>query len=104
MTTATVQTDDLHADLIRSAVMDYMSHRGPHRWRLTDAQWSLAYLLGDGFGRISWDFAQDQCWDWSHVRDSSPQSLARIWEQICRWHNAGQLKNAHDLRHETVIH
>lgn len=41
-----------------------------------------ARLLGDGFGNLSSqiddgnEWAEDALWDWSHLRDSSPEAIA----------------------------
>jgi len=73
---------ETQANLIRRRVMSYMSHKGERRNRLTEWQWATCYLLGDGFGQVDRAFAVEQCWDWSHVRDSSEQALANMWEVI----------------------
>lgn len=83
--------EDLSADQIRRSVMSYMSHSGENRSRLTEEQWAGCYLLADGFGQVDLAFAAEQCWDWSHVRDSSDAAFDRMWQVICHWHNRGQL-------------
>jgi hypothetical protein len=99
MTTATKRnettaTDDLNYDLTRTAVMGYMHYNGEDFWRLEGKQWETLYLLGDGFGHISRGMAHEQCWDWSHVRDSSKTAIMAIWEQICWLHNNARLNVA----------
>jgi len=85
----------LSADEKRTAVMGYMHYNGDDRWRLKDSQWKFCYLQhADGFGQITKAQAVEQCWDWSHIRDSSPAAIASIWETICFWHNRGRLKVA----------
>jgi hypothetical protein len=42
----------------------------------------VAYLLCDGFGQIDGRWAREQCWDWSHVRDSSDEALARCADYL----------------------
>lgn len=79
---------------VRSSVMEYMHHNGSDAWRLDEARWQDLYFLADGFGTIDRQFALAQCWDWSHVRDSSPEAFQRIWDEICRLHNNGHLKAA----------
>ena len=38
-----------------------------------------AWLLADGFGKCDFQtISQDLCWDWSHVRDSSPKAVAEM--------------------------
>ena len=78
-------------------VAAHMLYSGEDRWRLTDSQYITAYLLADGFGKIDQKFAGEQCWDWSHVRDSSPAGLVAVWEYICDLHNNGKLRIASDV-------
>lgn len=86
--------DTRENDDVRTAVMGYMYHGGEDHWRLSDEQWIGCYLLADGFGQVDRDFATSQAYDWSHVRDSSPAAISRIWDTICHWHNTGQLKTS----------
>ena len=76
----------------RSRMMSYMHYRGENRWRLTDAQWKSIYLMADGFGVINEAWARDQAWDWSHVRDSSPQAIERMWFAISQLPSANKTK------------
>lgn len=77
--------EETQANLIRRRVMSYMYDAGNYRDRLTDLQWATCWLLGDGFGHVDHEFAAEQCWDWSHVRDSSERALAQMWEAIKRF-------------------
>ena len=43
-----------------------------------NARWEKAYLLADGFGQISKASAIEQCWDWSHVRESSDEAISAV--------------------------
>jgi len=52
-----------------------MHFNGKLNHLLTPEQWINAYLLCDGFGGIDYGFAKEQCFDWSHVRDSSEEAL-----------------------------
>ena len=70
---------------IRRRVMSYMSYEGERRNRINPLEWELIWLLGDGFGHVDREFANEQCWDWSHVRDSSENALAMIWQAIKRF-------------------
>jgi hypothetical protein len=63
-------------------VKDFLHWDGPKRDRLTSHQYVTAYLLCNGFGRIDREFANEQCFDWSHVRDSSPIGFDRAAEYI----------------------
>lgn len=59
-------------------VVRCLSYNGDLRARVDAAGlYATAYLLCDGFGTIDLDWAEGQCWDWSHVRDSSDAALAR---------------------------
>ena len=62
----------------RLAVMDRMHHDGRYAIASSDDRWEAAYLLGDGFGTVTKSFAVSQCWDWSHVRDSSQAALVNM--------------------------
>jgi len=48
------------------------------KYRLTGNQFAAAYLAGDGFGRLTFAEANDLCWDWSHIRDSSDKARLEI--------------------------
>lgn len=77
----------------RSKVMAFMYYRGEDHERLTRAQWESIYLLADGFGKgkdRAW--AVSQCWDWSHVRDSSQAAFEAMWDRISALENAGELR------------
>lgn len=63
-------------------VKDFLHSDGPKRDRLTSHQYVTAYLLCNGFGDIDKTFAVEQCFDWSHVRDSSPIGFDRAAEYI----------------------
>jgi len=71
------QFDTVEKNRIRSRVISLMSCG-----QLTRAKWEQVYLLADGFGTIDRDFAVDQCWDWSHVRDSSWEAIERMNSRI----------------------
>lgn len=87
------KNDDLTADQIRNAVMAYLHYTGENHDRLSRSQWEGCWFLADGFGKqMDRKFAEEQCWDWSHIRDSSEEALERIWQVLCHWHNRGQLK------------
>lgn len=64
-------------EVIRTLVVNTM--RGDD---LTPEAWREAYLMADGFGTVDLKFAEEQCWDWSHVRDSSPDAFKRMAEFI----------------------
>lgn len=66
----------------RTFVMDHMSYRGSKSHLITPYEWSVVYLLGDGFGRVDEAWAHEQAWDWSHVRDSSPEAIEAMAAKI----------------------
>lgn len=67
---------------IREFVMDHMYAIGKKRALLGSHFWQAVYLVADGFGTMDVDLARDQCWDWSHVRDSSPAAFERMAKAI----------------------
>jgi len=81
-------------ETVRNAVMRYMARDGEDRWSITDKQWRTLYMTFDGFGIINEQFAAEQCFDWSHVRDSSEQAFRRAWVILNVWHIEGMLKKA----------
>jgi hypothetical protein len=70
------------SETTRNFVMSHLHSTGAKRHLLTDREWGFAYLNGDGFGTISEAFARRNCWDWSHVRDSSPEGVVRMARAI----------------------
>ena len=62
----------------RQAVVDRMHWNGRYAMASSCPRWEAAYLLGDGFGTLTTSEAAAQCWDWSHVRDSSPAALVNM--------------------------
>jgi len=77
---------------VRSAVMEYMYYGGRDFWRLSESQWQELYLMADGFGKVDRTWANEQCWDWSHVRDSSEAAFGQMWDVIRGWHNNGPVR------------
>lgn len=62
-----------------------MARDGENRDKLSLRDWICVYLHGDGFGPITEEFANKHCYDWSHVRDSTPfgfQAMAKILMSI----------------------
>ncbi len=84
-------------DETRNAVISYMHYDGDDHWRLSESQRAGIYLLADGFGQITAAFAKEQCYDWSHVRDSSPRAFKLMWDAVCHYHNNGKLHTAEIL-------
>lgn len=52
---------------------------------LRGSQMKTAFLLADGFGRVTEQTLIEQGWDWSHVRDSSDVKLAHIAVVVLGW-------------------
>jgi hypothetical protein len=63
-------------------LMSYLRHDGANAHLLSQAEWQLVYLAGDGFGKVSLDWARTQCWDWSHVRDSSREGVIAMHDRL----------------------
>lgn len=63
-------------DEARSYVVRCLHWHGELRPFVREHTWEAAYLACDGFG-LGWSRtdAEAQCWDWSHVRDSSDGAL-----------------------------
>jgi hypothetical protein len=76
---------------VRSKVIQFMSWSGHERHALSTEQWTAVYLLGDGFGEVSRAWAEEQCWDWSHIRDSSPEAFERMWAKIRKYTRKGKV-------------
>ncbi len=68
-----------------------MARDGENRDKLSLNEWVGVYLQGDGFGKITENFASEHCYDWSHVRDSSLtgfQAMAQMLMAILRHKHA----------------
>lgn len=63
-------------------VKEFLHYNGSKADRLTSHQYVTAYLLCNGFGDIDREFANDQAFDWSHVRDSTPIAIDRAADYI----------------------
>ncbi len=57
-------------------IVDHMHYKGTVR--LSSEDFIKAYLLGDGMGKLSFEEAKKQDFDWSHIRDSSVNALEEI--------------------------
>jgi len=79
--------NEMDFETVRKAVIEYLHWNGDCRHRLTVKQWEDLYLTMDGFGNVRREILVANCWDWSHVRDSSEKAFRRAWTIICIWHN-----------------
>ena len=72
----------------RAFAIEHLSHVGTYKHLLTDSEWEQAYLMCDGFGLVDREWAIGQCWDWSHVRDSSYTITRNVadWIAFKHWH------------------
>jgi len=78
MKTTNDKATDTKAISPREIVMGCMSYRGAAKDMITSRQWGEAYMLCDGFGdTMTVKIANDQCWDWSHVRDSGEAAILK---------------------------
>ena len=64
----------------------HLGHDGEFRKQFTADEHIMARSYCNGFGEFnSRELAQqDFCWDWSHVRDSTPEALAECRQYIER--------------------
>jgi len=95
MTVVTFQTQDGRTGLVDTkgsleTLYDYLIS-GPNSGRLSSEDRFEVYCLGDGFGDTSSgegrEWLRNYCeggYDWSHVRDSSPESIVRMVEEVIR--------------------
>lgn len=75
----------------RTFVLSHMAREGENRDKLSLREWCAVYLNGDGFGKITDEYASEHCYDWSHVRDSSLEgfkSMAAMLLSILRHKHA----------------
>lgn len=81
----TVSYTDFYA---RAFALEHLSHTGTYRCILTGPEWEQAYLKCNGFGPVDREWAIEQCWDWSHVRDSSYATIRDVadWIAFKHWH------------------
>jgi len=76
-------TVDFKTFWIRQLVMDHMHYNGKFKNMVNGQQWLEAYLLCDGFGKgIDPLMAASQSYDWSHVRDSSDETLLEVAQYL----------------------
>jgi len=64
-------------DLLMATFLDRPGGR-----KLTSEQFLAVYLACDGYGAVNEKFARAQCFDRSHVRDSSPEAVDRAVAMI----------------------
>lgn len=53
----------------------HMSYNGKQFDSLSQAQKDLVWVVADGFGRVGIETIVEQCYDWSHIRDSSSEAV-----------------------------
>ena len=65
-------------------IFHYLNFNGDHANVLPQNLQLKFRLLADGFGKIdpSMDQFEDMIWDWSHIRDSSDEAIAKIADSI----------------------
>ncbi len=64
----------------KALVVAYLHHTGAHTDVLpSDDLWGV-YCEGDGYGHLPPEMLAEinEGWDWSHVRDSTPEGWARM--------------------------
>ena len=68
----------------RKEVISYLHYNGENKDKISEGQWRSSYLKADGFGQIGMMKAMQNDWDWSHVRDSSPEAFENIYQYLER--------------------
>lgn len=63
-------------------VCAFLHYNGAHKGELNRTERDTVWLLADGFGVQPLQFIRDQCYDWSHVRDSTPGAIKAMANQI----------------------
>lgn len=63
-------------------VKDYLHYNGERYSALNEVERDSVWILADGFGAVSIGFIREQCYDWSHVRDSSVKAVASMAARI----------------------
>lgn len=63
-------------------IVAHLHHSGAHHGALNDSDRDSVWLLADGFGVQSLRFIREQCYDWSHVRDSTPGAIKAMAARI----------------------
>jgi hypothetical protein len=81
-------------ETVRQTVFSYMHYSGENREKIDGGQYLSLYLLADGFGKIDANTAIEQCFDWSHIRDSSPTAFYAMFERLSRWEAMGMLQKS----------
>lgn len=68
----------------RDLVVEHMHYDGASRELLTSEEFWEVYCLGDGFGKCSPERLRgiNGGYDWSHIRDSSPEGWVAMAERI----------------------
>ncbi len=67
---------------IKTFVLSHMTRDGENRDQLSLNDWICVYLHGDGLGKITEQSASENCYDWSHVRDSSVEGFRSMAEML----------------------
>jgi len=82
--TVTVPYFQLYA---RKFVIDHLNWDGPfyHKVLTHDESWQ-AYCMCDGFGKMSESWFESHDYDWSHVRDSSLDTMVEVADYIAHKH------------------
>lgn len=63
----------------RKHVFDYTAPTSPLREEMKEVDLEDVWLKGDGFGGgLSRTFAREQCYDFSHIRDSSETAMENM--------------------------
>lgn len=69
-------------EITRSVVMEFMADGGELRSLLGSSKWVRVGKLADGYGTGMGDLWASQDYDWSHIRDSSPEGVQAMASAI----------------------
>lgn len=64
-------------------VAEHMRYNGANRKAVNYELYYMLYWQGDGFGILTPKLFIDIAWDYSHIRDSSPEAYRNMAETIC---------------------
>lgn len=63
-------------------VVSYLHYTGENKGVLTSKELDAIWVLADGFGPQTLKFVRETEYDWSHIRDSSPEAIHTMSEAI----------------------
>jgi hypothetical protein len=70
-------------DKKRNVVVGYCQFQSPKP--LLASKKMRPWLTCDGFGKVTPQWLHENCFDWSHVRDSSPEAIDACYALLVAW-------------------